>query len=58
MAAFGAIFQAAPVLLAVPGISADIDEDMIKIALALSIGVNENIIAVTSSEVISSLDIN
>lgn len=57
--AFGATFQAASVLLAVPGISADIDKDIpIKIAPALLIGVHENIIAVISSGVISSVDIN
>ena len=50
MAAFGAIFQAAPLLLAVPRISADIDDDMIKIAPALSIGVNENIIGVQAQK--------
>jgi hypothetical protein len=59
MAAFGAIFQVAPVLLAGAGISVDIDKYiLIKIAPALSMGVHENIIAVTSSGVISSVDIN
>jgi len=58
VAAFGAIFQAAPVLLAVPGIFADICEDIpIKIAPALLIGVHEDITAVTSSGVISSVGI-
>ena|SRR2546430_7300149 len=59
MAAFGAIFQVAPGLLAVARISADIEENiLIKIAPALSMGVHENFIAVTSSRSISAMDIN
>jgi len=59
MAAFGAIFQAATFPSAVPGISADIDKDIpIKNAPAPSMGVHENIIAVTSSGIISAVDIN